>query len=206
MQRHFFNAIRNLRKAFIPHRGNDYRPHAIRHHWLGVYAAVIIIIKVVSVGLIGFYTSPARVSDLTASNIITLTNQTRQQEGVATLKTNSLLNQAAQAKVDDMLREQYFAHVSPTNISPWQWFNQAGYSYQYAGENLAIDYVEAEDVIAAWLASPSHRSNLLATKFQDIGVAVATGKLQGAAAVLVVQMFGTPRLHPLGGSFLQGQE
>lgn len=186
----------HLKNAFIPHAGNDYRPHAVRHHWLGTYAAVLVLIKIVTVGWVAFSTAPARVSDVTPTNIISLSNQARQSNGVGTLATNNLLSQAAKAKADDMLREQYFAHVSPSNISPWYWFNQAGYAYQSAGENLAIDYLESEDVIAAWLASPSHRSNLLSTKYKDIGVAVVTGNFQGANSILVVQMFGAPKPPP----------
>lgn len=192
MQRHLHRVKHHLKNAFIPHEGNDYRPHAIRHHWLGVYAAAIVLVKIVAIGVVGFYSTPVRLSDVTASNIINLTNKTRQKNQVATLTVNSLLNRAAQSKADNMLREQYFAHVSPSNLTPWHWFKRAGYAYRYAGENLAIDYVESEDVMAAWLASPSHRTNLLSPKFRDLGVAVVSGKFQGAQSILVVQMFGTP--------------
>lgn len=180
----------HLKNAFIPHEGNDYRPHALRHHWLGFYAAVLLGVKILTVGVVGLLASRAIVSDITSSRIIALTNQTRQAQHLSTLNTNTLLNQAAQSKGNDMLREQYFAHVSPSNLTPWYWFKQAGYTYQYAGENLAIDFLESEDIITAWLASPSHRANLLSTKYQDIGVAVVSGNFQGAQSVLVVQMLG----------------
>ncbi len=192
MHRHVKRFGFHLKNAFVPHAGNDYHPHAVRSHWLGVYAGLIVTVKIVTVAFVAFYSGPARVSDVTASNIIRLTNDARQANGVATLKTNSALNSAAAAKANDMLQEQYFAHVSPSNLTPWYWFKQAGYAYQYAGENLAIDYLEAEDVINAWLASPSHRENLLASKYQEIGVSVVTGNFQGAQSILVVQMFGTP--------------
>ena len=42
------------------------------------------------------------------------------------------------------------------------------------------------------MASPSHRSNIMDDHFKEIGVAVASGDLEGREVVLVVQMFGTP--------------
>lgn len=157
---------------------------------------VIVAVKVATVALLSFYAGPARVSDVTATNIINLSNQARISNGVSALATNSKLNSAAKAKANNMLEEQYFAHVSPSNLSPWYWFKQAGYAYQYAGENLAIDFLASEDVIDAWLASPSHRSNLLSTKYKEIGVAVVSGNFQGAESIFVVQMFGTPTPTP----------
>ncbi len=182
----------HLKNAFIPHHGNDYRPHALRRPWLHTYAAIIVGVKVLTILVIGFYASLARVSDLTPSAIITLTNQARQQRKVAVLKTNPLLTKAADSKAADMARQNYFAHISPTGTTPWAWFKKAGYSYTYAGENLALDFISSEDVIAAWLKSPSHRSNLLSAKFKDIGVAVVNTKINGADSIIVVQMFGAP--------------
>lgn len=186
----------HLRNAFIPHHGNDYRPHALRRPWLHVYTGIIIGVKIVTVVAISLYASDARVSDVTPGSIITLSNQARQQRKIPALKTNPLLTKAAQSKANDMIKQQYFAHVSPKGLTPWTWFKQAGYSYTYAGENLALDFISSEDVVAAWLNSPSHRSNLLGTKYKDVGVAVATGKINGATSLLVVQMFGAPTPAP----------
>lgn len=181
-----------LRNAFIPHHGNDYRPHAWRQPWIHIYAGVIIGVKIVTVVAIALYADAARVSDVTPTSVITLTNKARQEKKLVVLKTNPLLTKAAESKANDMIRQQYFAHISPKGATPWTWFKQAGYSYAYAGENLALDFVSGEDVIAAWLKSPSHRSNLLGTKYKDIGVAVASGKINGVTSLVVVQMFGAP--------------
>lgn len=186
----------HLRNAFIPHAGNDYRPHALRRRWIHVYAAVIIGVKIISVVAISLYAGIAKVADVTPASIISLTNQTRQQSKVSTLKANTLLARAAESKAQDMINQQYFAHVSPTGVTPWKWFKQAGYAYTYAGENLALDFISGEDVIAAWLKSPSHRRNLLGTKYKDIGVAVVTGKINGVSSLIVVQMFGAPTPAP----------
>lgn len=183
---------RQLHNAFIPHEGNDYRPHALRQPWLHVTAVTAIMVKVVVIAAVSFYASAGRVSDITPTTIVALTNQARQARKVAPVKLNPLLTKAAEKKAADMAQKQYFAHISPTGVSPWTWFKQAGYSYTYAGENLALDFVSGEDVIDAWLKSPTHRSNLLGTKYKDIGVAVVSGKIGGVTSLIVVQMFGAP--------------
>lgn len=189
----FHHRLRHhLHNHFIPHEGNGYHPHALRTPWVHTYGAILIGVKVLSVALVSLYAGVAHQTSITSSQIIALSNQARKEQGMTLVKSNGALARAAQAKAQDMIAKNYFAHISPSNVSPWYWYKQAGYKYAYAGENLAIDYVNASDVVAAWLKSPSHRRNLLNTRFQDIGVAVATGKINGAESVIVVQMFGAP--------------
>jgi hypothetical protein len=90
-----------------------------------------------------------------------------------------------------MFARDYWAHVSPQGVQPWHFITQSNYAYRYAGENLARDFSDPDSVIKAWIASPSHRDNLLNPKYQDIGVAVVDGKLGGRDTTLVVQFFGT---------------
>jgi hypothetical protein len=122
-----------------------------------------------------------------------MTNQTRVKEGLNTLKVNPELSAAAAAKANDMIKNGYFAHFSPTNVSPWFWIKQNGYNYKYAGENLAMNFSETDQVINGWLNSPSHKANLLNSNYKDIGVAVLSGQVNGQSRVVVVQMFGSPK-------------
>lgn len=131
-------------------------------------------------------------SAITPVNIISLTNASRSSLDLSTLSENALLDASAQAKAEDMLAHQYFAHTSPDGVTPWSWIKGKGYSYRYAGENLAVYYTEAEDVNAGWMASPTHRANIVDTRYTDIGVGVAQGEYNGYPAVFVVQHFGKP--------------
>lgn len=194
---HSARASQHIQNTLIPREGNYYKPHALRRHWLQRYAAGLIALKILVIGFVAFYAAPAHLSDITPISIIQLTNNARRQYKVPVLKSNALLTKAATSKANDMIRQQYFAHISPTNVTPWYWFKQAGYSYSYAGENLAIDFLQSAEVMKAWLNSPSHRSNLLSTRYKDIGVAVANGKINGVDSLLVVQMFGTPIVKPV---------
>ena len=77
-------------------------------------------------------------------------------------------------------------------MTPWFWFAEANYQFSYAGENLAVFFGDSEDVVDAWLNSPSHRANLLNQQFTEIGIAVAEGTYQGQETTFIVQLFGTP--------------
>ena len=92
-----------------------------------------------------------------------------------------------------MIQNNYWSHTAPDGTTPWYWIINSGYDYLYAGENLAKDFIDAHSVLAAWLASPAHRNNILSKNFQDIGVAVIEGNLGGHPTILVVQMFGQIR-------------
>ena len=89
-----------------------------------------------------------------------------------------------------MFAENYWAHNSPSGKSPWVWFKEAGYSYVYAGENLAKDFGDTSRMMSAWMASPTHKDNIVNPKYTEIGLAVVPGTIQSQETVLVVQLFG----------------
>ena len=95
-------------------------------------------------------------------------------------------------KANDMVANNYFAHTSPSGLTPWYWFEQVGYGFTYAGENLAVNFSDSQDVTNAWMNSAEHRANILNANFTQIGIATATGTYNGAPATYVVEDFGTP--------------
>jgi hypothetical protein len=117
-------------------------------------------------------------------------NRARQENNLPAVSLNNTLNETAGYKIDDMLANNYFEHTSPGGVTPWFWFKKAGYNYAYAGENLAIDFVETKDVFSAWMASPAHRDNILSPNFNEIGLAVKSGLLRDHNATLAVLVFG----------------
>ncbi len=130
-------------------------------------------------------------ADITKSAIIELTNKERVNSGLTELKENDLLNQAAKEKAQHMLSEKYFDHYSPSGVSPWHFFEENGYDYEYAGENLAIGFVEPEEVYTAWQESYTHHENLLNKNYKEIGIGIAKGNFNGNYTTIVVQLFGT---------------
>jgi hypothetical protein len=131
-------------------------------------------------------------SSVLPSVLVDITNENRLVEGLGELEQNDTLTQAAQLKAEHMAENGYFAHDSPSGVTPWHWFEEAGYSYEHAGENLAVNYSDSQDVVEAWMDSQLHRENILERDFTEIGIATARGQYEGKETVFVVQMFGTP--------------
>ncbi|MDP2647869.1 MAG: CAP domain-containing protein [Candidatus Yanofskybacteria bacterium] len=135
----------------------------------------------------------------TAQEVFRETNNFRNANGLPSLEENFALNSAAVQKLQDMLQNQYFAHVSPTGISPWHWFEVNDYDYSFAGENLAIGFIDASGTVQAWADSPSHRKNMMDSGYTQMGIAVTQGKIKDIEGNVVVQLFGTP-VKPLAGT------
>jgi hypothetical protein len=182
---------RILRDHFIPHSGNKHIPHVLHHRALFGYSVILVLLKVLVLTVsISFPAASLFSSAITPTNIISLTNETRRNLNLPELSTDPKLMQAAQAKAEDMFLNGYFAHTSPTGVTPWYWFQTFGYDYRSAGENLAAHFTQAEDVEAGWMASPTHRDNIVSDRYDEIGVGVAQGIFEDYQTTFVVQMFG----------------
>ncbi len=132
-------------------------------------------------------------SYLTQKGTITETNNQRLANNLPLLKENIKLNAAAKAKAQDMFKNQYFEHVSPSGKGPADLAKTAGYDYLMIGENLAMGNFENDKkLVEAWMASPGHRANILNDKYTEIGVAVLQGTYEGHTVWMAVQEFGRP--------------
>ncbi len=191
-----------MKNYLVPHKGNKYNPHIFKTKNL-----IFILIFAIIVTLVSYLGSFAlRNSGLLASIqsafLVDLANKDRVEESVAVLTVNPLLVEAAQRKANDMVSNSYFAHVSPAGLTPWKWFRDVKYDYLYAGENLAVNFTESVDVHKAWIASPTHKKNIMDKRFTEIGIATADGFYKGRKATFVVQMFGRPRSNSLTSNVL----
>lgn len=92
------------------------------------------------------------------NNYATMVNDHRRSIGCPQLNWEKRLAFVAQAHSDDMFERRYVSHVSPDGLDTLDRLAAAGYSS--GGENIAAGYGSAKLVLAAWLSSPSHRSNI----------------------------------------------
>jgi len=189
--------INFLYHFFLPKETNNYRSGFLHHKVI-----LLLIIFFVSAG---FFTSFVKTnfpsvlglsSNISNQELLILTNQQRQDNNLAALTDNPELDQAAANKAADMFSKDYWAHNAPDGTTPWVFIKSAGYNYIYAGENLARGFNNASDVINAWMNSPEHRKNVLSQYYQNVGFAVATGKLGGEDTVLVVEELGSTNFAP----------
>lgn len=182
----------SLYNWFLPHKDTHQKAHLLSWEGLSLYILFFILLQV-SFSIIN-YTKPGILgitSGVDQKRLIELTNIERQKAGLPPVLENEALDRAAAAKAQNMFEENYWAHFSPSGKSPWDFILRAGYRFTYAGENLAKNFYLSDEVVKAWMASPTHRDNLLNSNYNDIGIAVVDGILNGQKTTLVVQEFGT---------------
>ena len=194
-----------LKLIFVPGQENDYRPKFLESRVLIWCLLALFILKLITVPFLIYFPKSALFGDISKIALIKMLNYDRKEAGLGPLKENTVLNNAAVLKAQDMLAKDYFSHQSPEGVDPWHWFKIAGYNYKVAGENLAIGFLDSGEVNRAWLDSPSHKANLLNSNYKDVGIAVLTGDFQGNETTVVVQLFGTPQ-QTISGPKVQTKE
>lgn len=187
---------KTFKKYFIPHAGNNFQPHILHAKRAWFYGALGVFIKCIVVLAVVLLPAEAYVMpDIVAveeSKVVMLTNNLRVSAGIPKLKENVKLDASAVFKAEDMVEKNYFAHESPEGNRLAYFLAKAGYKYRSAGENLAIGYFDATEVVAAWKASPTHKANMLDKDFTEIGIGSKGGVYDGAATLYIAEHFGSP--------------
>lgn len=187
----------HLKKWLFPSRLNNHHPLALRPVGLSLVLVLILVFHISynfaaarELRVLGYATN------ISAGEIISLSNQQRVNNGLGALVYSAQLEQAAQAKAQDMFAQNYWSHYNPQGNGPAYFISAAGYSYSTAGENLAKDFNTSSGVVTAWMNSAGHRANILNGSFIHTGVAVMNGTLQGSETTLVVAMYAAPSTPP----------
>jgi hypothetical protein len=191
------SVMKKIKKWLLPGRHNNHHPYILRPLGLG-----LVLLLITLTNLSYNYSSARQIqvlgyaTNISASEVIGLTNQQRANNGLGALSYDAQLTQAAQAKADDMFAQNYWSHYNPQGQGPAYFIANAGYSYSTAGENLAKDFNSSSGVVNAWMNSAGHRANIVNGSYVHTGVAVVNGILQGAETTLVVAMYGAPTAAP----------
>lgn len=190
---------------FIPHEENNFRAKSLHTDFLTVYLIIAFLMTIVFKqgnihDVLGFAT------DISVDKLYQLTNEQRQKNNLPALVLNSALSLAAQKKAENMFQENYWSHYSPDGKTPWDFILGAGYKYEYAGENLAKNFLFSNGVIDAWMNSTTHRDNILKKEYTDVGYAIVNGILNGEQTTLVVQEFGKPMASSFSPESVQANE
>ena len=131
-----------------------------------------------------------------------LVNQERARNGELPLQPNGALEEAAQGHSEEMVSEDYFAHIAPSGLTPVGRVEGTGYipnqRVGYAlGENIAWGTLQLSTpsaIVAAWIASPEHLANILYGSYRDTAIGVApeapASLAQGQPGALYTQEFG----------------
>jgi len=179
------------------HKAHIKRLHKQRLIWFIVLAVGLIVIQIIyHVQQINAVRVKAYATSISIGDLAAITNQQRANNGKSALHLNGALNAGAQAKANDMIAKNYWAHVSPDGTQPWYFFTAYGYNYSSAGENLAYGFDTSAATIDGWMNSPGHKANLLGP-YQDMGFGIASGdNYQGGENTVVVAFYGVPSSPP----------
>lgn len=122
-----------------------------------------------------------------------LINNARAARGLAKLRVNTALTNAARSHTRDMLARDYFAHTSPSGVTfatriIRYGYKRDGYRYWSVGEILGMGvkaYGTPQAIFNAWMKSSAHRANLLNSRWRDIGLGALTGTYRGISGVVM---------------------
>lgn len=121
--------------------------------------------------------------DLVTVRVATLCliNRERAATGETALRLNEDLQDAAQGHAESMALGDYFEHTGPDGDGVLERLEAAGYisgsemAYE-VGENIAYGSLQDATpaaIVAAWMASPGHRANILNAGFRDTGIGIS---------------------------------
>lgn len=115
---------------------------------------------------------PASFMNDLQQQVVDLVNVERAKRGLKPLAAKQDLTNVAMIKAQDMYKNRYFSHTSPTYGSPFNMMRKYGISYTAAGENIAMGQSTAAQVVQDWMNSPGHRANILNGNYNEIGVGI----------------------------------
>ena len=107
-----------------------------------------------------------------------MVNRERTSRGIHALSLSNALTQVGRAHCEDMFKRGYFSHYTPEGLSPFDRMDNAGITFNYAGENLALA-PNVDLAMRGLMQSPGHRANILSQNFNKIGVGVINGGIYG---------------------------
>ena len=130
--------------------------------------------------------------------VLCLINQERSSRGLARLRANAKLREAAEKHSANMSQNNFFDHVSPGGTTPLERVKAAGYlagaDSWAVGENIAWGEQQLStprEIMRAWMDSAGHRANILNRRFRHVGIGVAVGApVSGQGGATYTTAFG----------------
>ncbi len=110
--------------------------------------------------------------DLQAEDeIVTLINKERTERGLAPVRIDNLLTNAARQHTQLMIEQHELSHQLPAEPVLRERIANTGLAFSVAGENVAYD-ANAQNAHVAFMHSPGHRANILNPAFSQVGIGV----------------------------------
>ncbi len=123
-------------------------------------------------------------SKANAQYILNRINTIRNENGLPNLILDDLITSTAQTKSEDMVKNNYFSHTSPTYGTPFEMLQNAGVTYKTAGENIAGNS-NIDDAIDSFMSSSTHSQNILSNSYNYIGIGIYPSDKYGYVITLM---------------------
>mgnify|MGYP006197435801 CR=1 FL=1 len=133
----------------------------------------------------------AELENIRADDLYRLVNSERTKNGLSPLNKDARLDISAMDKFNDMVARNYWDHNTPDGSEPWVYIDKHSPSYTFAAENLAYSFFDSQLLVWGWMASPTHRENILDQKVTHVGYAVCESPnfIDQGKQIIVVQHF-----------------
>lgn len=118
------------------------------------------------------------------TGILNIINDYRKKENLPPYILDKALTNVAELKANDMAKNNYFSHTSKIYSDPFKMMQGFGINYKSAGENIAGN-PNIKDAISSFIASPTHKKNILSNKYTNIGIGVSKDNTYGYILVLM---------------------
>lgn len=117
--------------------------------------------------------------------ILNLINSERKKNNLAKLEIDSELQNIARLKAEDIVKNNYFSHISPSFGTPFEMLKSHNIKYKTASENIAGNS-SLDNAVSSWMNSDSHKENILSNHYNYTGIAVVDSIAYGK---IIVQFF-----------------
>jgi uncharacterized protein YkwD len=154
--------------------------------------------------LAGVTITPQRASAAAGRSVATLSaldtgvlaqlNQIRLANRLTPLTVSPDLSASAAEHSTEMITDGYFAHNSHDGTAFWKrilrFYPEVGTARWSVGENLlrSTGTINATQAMAAWMASPDHRANILNPAWRQIGISAVAAT--GTDVMVITTDFG----------------
>jgi uncharacterized protein YkwD len=188
---------RSARRAHAAHHRSAHRSHAGRRSH-AITETIALATPCQNTELVP---TPDNLGEIGAATLC-LVNQERARNGELPLQVSAQLEEAAQGHSDEMVSEDYFAHVAPSGLTPVARVQHTGYipspqAGYTLGENIAWGTLQLSTpsaIVASWIASPEHLANILYSPYRDTAIGVSPAApaslAQGLTGAVYTQEFG----------------
>ncbi len=185
-----------IRDLFVPTKTNKFKAVLLRSESI---ALITVFVFVANLLLPNFYLGEVS-AEVDLNSLVYAHNKERGKFNLDPLVLNSKLIESATNKAEAMIESDCWDHYCPIppGVSPWRWFDESGYKYETAGENLAEGFSENDILVDAWMNSPTHKENILKPSFREMGIGFAYGDYQNIKNnTVVVVHFGSEQASPI---------